>query len=243
MLERRQTADEGPAGRRKSFRTTSSAATRRRCSSCAPARCSSSRSTAAFCSRSCRSQASRASASAFKDSAEAFRAMDGDLGNHVRDAIRTAGLYVHPKMWENGMRQITSGVTTRSATRCRLGRLQDPHPARRAVGGLVQVARRRARSAELQRSLHRAAIAGVRRPGEPVRHHRHRAAVRSAEVPQRDEPHVVGVSFPGQSGGLEGAAARRAVRRRRDLTKYALLQRRDTQQRNDSLSENCRGAG
>jgi TRAP-type transport system periplasmic protein len=45
---------------------------------------------------------------AFKDSAEAFRAMDGALGDHVRAAIRAAGLYVHPRMWENGMRQITS---------------------------------------------------------------------------------------------------------------------------------------
>jgi tripartite ATP-independent transporter DctP family solute receptor len=45
---------------------------------------------------------------AFKDSPEAFRAMDGALGDHVRAAIRAAGLYVHPKMWENGMRQITS---------------------------------------------------------------------------------------------------------------------------------------
>ena len=47
---------------------------------------------------------------AFKDSGEAFRAMDGALGDHVRGAIRAAGLYVHPKMWENGMRQITSGT-------------------------------------------------------------------------------------------------------------------------------------
>src|ERR1700738_2361109 len=44
---------------------------------------------------------------AFKDSAEAFRAMDGELGNHVRDAIRGAGLYVHPQMWEHGRRQLT----------------------------------------------------------------------------------------------------------------------------------------
>jgi len=45
---------------------------------------------------------------AFKDSNEAFGAMDGALGDHVRAAIRAAGLYVHPRMWENGMRQITS---------------------------------------------------------------------------------------------------------------------------------------
>ncbi|HTW85287.1 MAG TPA: TRAP transporter substrate-binding protein [Candidatus Sulfotelmatobacter sp.] len=45
---------------------------------------------------------------AFRDSNEAFRAMDGALGDDVRDQIRAAGLYVHPKMWENGMRQITA---------------------------------------------------------------------------------------------------------------------------------------
>jgi tripartite ATP-independent transporter DctP family solute receptor len=47
---------------------------------------------------------------AFKDSAEAFRAMDGALGDYVRDQIHAAGLIVHPKMWDNGMRQITSSA-------------------------------------------------------------------------------------------------------------------------------------
>jgi tripartite ATP-independent transporter DctP family solute receptor len=45
---------------------------------------------------------------AFKSSDEAFRAFDGALGDYVRKAIVAGGLYVHPKMWENGMRQITS---------------------------------------------------------------------------------------------------------------------------------------
>ena len=45
---------------------------------------------------------------AFKDSADAFRALDGALGDYVRKEIAAKGLYVHPKMWENGMRQITS---------------------------------------------------------------------------------------------------------------------------------------
>jgi tripartite ATP-independent transporter DctP family solute receptor len=45
---------------------------------------------------------------AFKDSAHAYRAMDGALGDSVRREIRAAGLYVHPRMWENGMRQCTS---------------------------------------------------------------------------------------------------------------------------------------
>jgi tripartite ATP-independent transporter DctP family solute receptor len=47
---------------------------------------------------------------AFSDSAQAFRALDGPLGDYVRADIRKAGLYVHPKMWENGMRQITSST-------------------------------------------------------------------------------------------------------------------------------------
>ena len=47
---------------------------------------------------------------AFNDSAQAFRAMDGPLGDYVRDAIRARGLYVHPKMWEIGMRQITTSA-------------------------------------------------------------------------------------------------------------------------------------
>ena len=47
---------------------------------------------------------------AFKDSADAFRALDGALGDYVRKEIGAKGLYVHPKMWENGMRQITSNT-------------------------------------------------------------------------------------------------------------------------------------
>jgi TRAP-type transport system periplasmic protein len=47
---------------------------------------------------------------AFKDSAQGYRAMDGALGDSVRAEIRAAGLYVHPRMWENGMRQVTSST-------------------------------------------------------------------------------------------------------------------------------------
>ncbi|MBV8150558.1 MAG: TRAP transporter substrate-binding protein DctP, partial [Candidatus Eremiobacteraeota bacterium] len=42
---------------------------------------------------------------AFRDSAQAFSAMDGALGDYVRADIRKVGLYVHPKLLENGMRQ------------------------------------------------------------------------------------------------------------------------------------------
>jgi tripartite ATP-independent transporter DctP family solute receptor len=45
---------------------------------------------------------------AFKSSDDAFKAFDGPLGDYVRKDINAKGLYVHPKMWDNGMRQITS---------------------------------------------------------------------------------------------------------------------------------------
>ena len=45
---------------------------------------------------------------AFKNSAEAFATMDGPLGTYVRKEIEAKGLYAFEKMWENGMRQITS---------------------------------------------------------------------------------------------------------------------------------------
>jgi len=47
---------------------------------------------------------------AFHDSTDAFRAFDGPLGNYVRKAIEAQGLYVHPKMWDNGMRQVTTST-------------------------------------------------------------------------------------------------------------------------------------
>ncbi len=45
---------------------------------------------------------------AFKNSGEAFAAMDGALGAYVRKEIAAKGLVVFDKMWENGMRQITA---------------------------------------------------------------------------------------------------------------------------------------
>jgi tripartite ATP-independent transporter DctP family solute receptor len=45
---------------------------------------------------------------AFKNSADAFAAMDGPLGAYVRKDIESKGLVVFDKMWENGMRQITA---------------------------------------------------------------------------------------------------------------------------------------
>jgi tripartite ATP-independent transporter DctP family solute receptor len=45
---------------------------------------------------------------AFKDSADAFRAFDGALGDYVRKEIKAKDIWVFDKMWDNGMRDITS---------------------------------------------------------------------------------------------------------------------------------------
>jgi tripartite ATP-independent transporter DctP family solute receptor len=47
---------------------------------------------------------------AFTDSAAAFTAFDGALGTHVRGEIAAQGIHCFEKIWENGMRQITSST-------------------------------------------------------------------------------------------------------------------------------------
>jgi len=47
---------------------------------------------------------------AFSDSAAAFRAFDGKLGAYVRGEIGAKGLHAFDKIWENGMRQITTST-------------------------------------------------------------------------------------------------------------------------------------
>src|SRR6266700_5387309 len=47
---------------------------------------------------------------AFPDYATVWKAMDGDLGAHVRGEINKAGLVVMDKIWDNGFRQTTSST-------------------------------------------------------------------------------------------------------------------------------------
>lgn len=47
---------------------------------------------------------------AFPDYDTVWKAMDGDLGAHVRDEIRKSGLEVMDKIWDNGFRQTTSST-------------------------------------------------------------------------------------------------------------------------------------
>jgi TRAP-type C4-dicarboxylate transport system substrate-binding protein len=47
---------------------------------------------------------------AFPDYDTVWKAMDGDLGAHVRGEIKKAGLEVMDKIWDNGFRQTTSST-------------------------------------------------------------------------------------------------------------------------------------
>jgi tripartite ATP-independent transporter DctP family solute receptor len=46
---------------------------------------------------------------AFPDYPTVWKAMDGDLGTHVRAAFAKANLHCFEKIWDNGFRQITTG--------------------------------------------------------------------------------------------------------------------------------------
>jgi tripartite ATP-independent transporter DctP family solute receptor len=47
---------------------------------------------------------------AFPNRQAAFRAMDGDLGRVIRDDIKSKGMYVFDRIWENGFREITNSI-------------------------------------------------------------------------------------------------------------------------------------
>lgn len=45
---------------------------------------------------------------AFSNYEEVWKAMDGDLGTHIRAGVNKAGLQILDRVWDNGFRQITS---------------------------------------------------------------------------------------------------------------------------------------
>jgi tripartite ATP-independent transporter DctP family solute receptor len=173
---------------------------------------------------------------AFKDSAEAFRAMDGALGDYVRTQIRAAGLYVHPKMWENGMRQITSGS--------------------HAIRGVNDLAGFKIRTppGELWVDLFRSLGAAP----SPLNFSEVYTALQTHVFDGQENPFAIietarlfevqkylsltnhmwsAYHFLGNMDAWKALPPDVQGVVERNLTKYALLQRRDTQQRNDSLAE------
>src|ERR1700736_6498963 len=173
---------------------------------------------------------------AFKDSAEAFRALDGDLGNAVRDAIRAAGLYVHPKMWENGMRQITSGVRPiRSAADLSGFKIRTP-PGELWVDLFKSLGAAPAplNFNEVYTALHTRVFDGQENPY---------AIIDTARLYEVQKYLSVTNHMWSAYHFLGNQEAWNALPRdvqsvvERNLAKYAMLQRRDTKLRNDSLAD------
>ena len=173
---------------------------------------------------------------AFRDSAEAFRALDGPLGDYVRDAIRGAGLYVHSKMWENGMRQITaSSKPIRNAAdltgfkiRTPAGELWiDLFKSLGASPGPLNFS-------ELYTALQTRVFDGEENPFAIVDVGRLYEVQKYLSVTN----HMWSAyHFLGNQDAWKALPPDVQAVVERNLSKYALLQRRDTQLRNDSLAD------
>jgi len=173
---------------------------------------------------------------AFHNSADAFRALDGPLGDYVRDAIHSAGLYVHPKMWENGMRQITSSSKpihsaadlTGFKIRTPAGELWiDLFKSLGASPGPLNFS-------ELYTALQTRVFDGEENPFAIVDVGRLYEVQKYLSVTNHmwSAYHLLGNQ---EAWNALPADVQHVVDR--NLTKYALLQRRDTQLRNDSLAD------
>lgn len=173
---------------------------------------------------------------AFKDSQEAFRAMDGALGDEVRTAIRGANLYVHPKMWENGMRQITSSnKPIRSAADLAGFKIRTP-PGELWVDLFKSLGAAPAplNFSEVYTALQTRVFDGQENPYAIIDVARLYEVQKYLSVTN----HMWSAfHFLGNQDAWNALPHDVQAVVERNLAKYALLQRRDTQLRNDSLSE------
>ncbi|HEY0615398.1 MAG TPA: TRAP transporter substrate-binding protein [Candidatus Elarobacter sp.] len=173
---------------------------------------------------------------AFKDSAEAFRALDGALGDYVRTAIRAAGLYVHPKMWENGMRQITSSSKPIRAV-ADLSGFKIRTPAGELWVDLFKslgAAPAPLNFSELYTALQTHVFDGQENPYAIIDVGRLYEVQKYVSVTN----HMWSAyHFLGNQEAWNALPHDVQTVVERNLTKYAILQRRDTNLRNESLSE------
>ena len=105
---------------------------------------------------------------AFKDYAQVWPTMDGELGAYVRDAISKAGLIAFEKMWDNGFRQTTTS-TRPIATPADFKGMKMRVPVSPLWTSHVPGARRLAHEHQLRRGLFRVADACRGWRGEPAR--------------------------------------------------------------------------
>lgn len=173
---------------------------------------------------------------AFNDSAQAFRAMDGALGDYVRDAIRAQGLYVHPKMWENGMRQITASTRpVRDAADLAGFKIRTP-PGELWVDLFRSLGAAPAplNFSEVYTALQTRVFDGQENPYAIIDTARLFEVQKYLSVTN----HMWSAyHFLGNQDAWKALPPDVQATVDRNLTKYALLQRRDTQLRNDTLAD------
>ncbi len=179
---------------------------------------------------------------AFKDSAQAFSAFDGALGAYVRKEIEAKGLVAFPKMWANGMRQVTSSThPIKTADDLANFRIRTP------AGALwVDLFKSLGASptpinfSEVYTALQNHTVDGEENPFAVI------AAARLFEVQKylSVTNHMWSAFWllanPDAWKALP-ASAQAVIER--NAAKYALLQRADTQQRNDSLADKLQRSG
>ena len=112
---------------------------------------------------------------AFPDYDTVWKAMDGDLGAHVRGEIKKAGLEVMDKIWDNGFRQTTSSrQADQRAGRLRAGGV--PRSSCRRSGPRCSGPSRPLRPGSISARSIRRCKRGSSRARKSDRHHRRREA-------------------------------------------------------------------
>jgi TRAP-type transport system periplasmic protein len=102
---------------------------------------------------------------AFPSYDKVWAAMDGELGNHVRGKFQKVGLFVMPKMLDNGYRHITSSAKPITRPDDLKG-FKIRVPGNQLMGHDLQGARRGPDPDQFRRALRCAADPRGRRPGE-----------------------------------------------------------------------------
>jgi tripartite ATP-independent transporter DctP family solute receptor len=179
---------------------------------------------------------------AFKNSAQAFHAMDGPLGAYVRRDIEAKGLVVFDKMWANGMRQITnSRGPIRNAADLAGLKIRTP-PGKlwldlfRALGASPTPLN----FSELYTALQAKVVDGEENPYAIIETSKLFEVQKYLSVTN----HMWSAYWLLGNADAWGALPPdvQAVVRRNAAT-YALLQRRDTEVRNDTLADKLRREG
>ena len=132
---------------------------------------------------------------AFQSYDQVWAAMDGGVGDVVRNAISKAGIVPMKKIWDNGFRQITSSSSRQINSVEDLRGFKIRVPVTALLDLAILRPRRAAVEHQRQRALFGAADPRRRGAGEPAGAGLDQQAVRSAEILRAVEPLWSGYGF------------------------------------------------